>query len=137
MKIFVSYTTRNNEVSVESLIDFSNKLSSFGYVFIDVIHNDSADKQGRVIDELMTTNLLILIKSESSSTSEWVQFEIESAEKMQIPIVQFHVNEIELLTEFDIAKKMKENQEEHHRKSTFLQEYDDFNSTHEFQVHKG
>ncbi len=111
MNIFVSYTTRNNEVTVESLINFSNKLNSFGKIFIDLFDNDSIDKQGRIIEELGTTNLLILIKSESTLNSEWVKFELDSAKKLKIPVIEFHIAEIDNLTRNDIEDKIQETQE--------------------------
>jgi hypothetical protein len=50
MNIFISYTTRNNEVTIDSLISFSNKINSFGKIFIDLIDNNSIDKQGRIVE---------------------------------------------------------------------------------------
>lgn len=106
MNIFVSYTTRNNEVTINSLINFSNKISSFGKIFIDLIDNNSIDRQGRIIDELKTTELLILIKSQSILNSEWVKFELDSANKLNIPIIEFDITEINDLTEQEIEKKI-------------------------------
>ena len=108
MNIFVSYTTRNNEVTVDSLISFSNKLNSFGRIFIDIINNDSIDKQGRIIEELEKANLLIFIKSESALDSEWVKFELNIAKKMKIPVIEFHIGDIDSLTRSDIENKIKE-----------------------------
>lgn len=106
MKIFVSYTTRNNEVTVESLITFYNKLNSFGQIFIDLINNDSNDKQNRIIEELKKTDLLILIKSQSTFNSEWVKFELEKANELNIPLLIFDITEIEYLTVHDIEKRI-------------------------------
>ena len=110
MNIFVSYTTQNNEVTLDSLINFSNKLNSFGKIFIDLIDNDSIDKQGRIITELETTDLLILIKSESTLNSQWVQFELDSANKLKIPVIEFQIKEIDSLTREDIDNRIKETQ---------------------------
>lgn len=107
MNIFVSYTTRNNEVTINSLINFSNKINSFGKIFIDLIDNNSNDKQGRIIEELNKTELLILIKSKSILNSEWVKFELESAEKRNIPVIEFDISEIDGLTEYDIEERIK------------------------------
>lgn len=82
MNIFVSYTTRNNEVTTDSLVDFSNKINAYGKVFIDLLDNNSTDKQERIINELEKSDLLILIKSLSSLNSEWVKFELETANKL-------------------------------------------------------
>ena len=106
MKIFVSYTTRNNEVRLNSLIDFSNKIKSLGKTFIDLIDNNSHDKQDRVVKELKNANLLILIKSKSTFDSEWVRFEIGVANQMNLPIIEFDINEIKNLTRRQIKSKI-------------------------------
>lgn len=107
MNIFVSYTTRNSEVTINSLIDFSNKLRPFGKIFIDLIDNNSIDKQSRIIEELKTAELLILIKSQSSLDSKWVKFELEYAEKLIIPIVEFNINELDGLTQSQISRRIE------------------------------
>jgi hypothetical protein len=106
MNIFVSYTTRNNEVTIDSLINFSNKISPFGKIFIDLIDNNSNDKQGRINEELKKTELLILIRSKSSLHSEWVKFELESAEKLKIPVIEFDIAEMDDLTKDEISKRI-------------------------------
>jgi hypothetical protein len=106
MNIFVSYTTRNNEVTIQSLINFSNKICQLGNIFIDLINNNSEDKQGRVVEELKKTELLILIKSKSTLNSEWVKFEVNSANKMNIPIVEFDITDIDKLSEQEIWSKI-------------------------------
>lgn len=112
MNIFISYTTINNEVTFDSLIKLSNKLKIFGRIFIDMIHNDSIDKQARVVEELEVSNLLILIKTESSLDSEWVKFELDSAKKKKIPIIEFSCSEISNMTNQEIENRLKENQNE-------------------------
>jgi|688.fasta_scaffold494231_2 hypothetical protein len=104
MNIFVCYTTRNNEVTANSLIDFSNKINSYGNVFVDLLDNDSNDKQKRIINELKKSNLLILIKSESSLNSEWVKFELETADKLNIPVIEFLIDDLYNLTQEKIGQ---------------------------------
>ena len=106
MNIFVSYTTRNNEVTVASLINFSNKINSFGTIFIDLIDNNSQDKQGRIIEELKKTDLLILIESKSTYNSEWVNFELETAKQLNIPVIEFDIVKIDYLSEEEIGRKI-------------------------------
>jgi len=106
MNIFVSYTRRNNEVTINSLINFSNKINSLGKIFIDLIDNNSDDKQNRIVEELKKAELLILIKSKSIFNSEWVKFEIESANEKNIPIIEFNINDIDNLTEKEIENKI-------------------------------
>jgi len=106
MNIFVSYTTRNNEVTITSLINFSNKINSFGKIFIDLIDNNSEDKQGRIIEELKATDLLILIKSKSTYNSEWVNFELQTAKQLKIPVIEFDIIKIDKLSEEEIGVKI-------------------------------
>jgi hypothetical protein len=112
MNIFISYTTINNEVNFDLLIKLSVKLEIFGRIFIDMIHNDSIDKQSRVVEELEVSNLLILIKTESSLNSEWVKFELDSAKKMDIPIIEFSCSEISNMTIHEIKNRLKDYQNE-------------------------
>ncbi len=104
MNIFVSYTTRNNEVTTDSLVDFSNKINAYGKVFIDLLDNNSTDKQERIINELEKSDLLILIKSLSSLNSEWVKFELETANKLKIPVIEFLVEDLRNLTKEKIGQ---------------------------------
>ena len=106
MNIFVSYTTRNNEVTVNSLINFSNKVNSFGKIFVDLLDNNSLDKQGRIIEELEKSDILVLIKSNSTYNSEWVKLELEIANKINIPVIEFEINEIDNLTEDAIGLRI-------------------------------
>ncbi|MDN3671563.1 hypothetical protein QWY99_00595 [Flavobacterium branchiarum] len=106
MNIFVSYTTRNNEVTKKNLMNFSKKINSLGKIFIDLIDNKSVDKQGRIVKELKTAQLLILIKSQSTLNSEWVKFELNCAKRLCIPVIEFDVNEIDDLTQQEIEEKI-------------------------------
>lgn len=110
MNIFVSYTTRNNEVTTNSLTDFSNKINSYGKVFIDLLDNDSINKQMRVINELEKSDLLILIKSPSSLSSEWVKFELETANKLKIPVIEFSIEDLDKQTKERIGQIINNNQ---------------------------
>ena len=79
MKIFVSYTTRDQEITINLLKKISKKLNPYGKVFIDIIDNNSTNKQLRVINELENSDLIILIESKSIYQSEWVALEIKKA----------------------------------------------------------
>jgi hypothetical protein len=94
MKHFVCYTTRDKEINSELLKSFSNKLKKEGDVFIDMIDNDSEDKQGRVLSELDTSDILVLIETSSIYKSEWVSIELERAKAMNIPIRIVKLDEI-------------------------------------------
>jgi len=81
----------DKEVTKELLAVFSKQLES---VFIDIIDNDSFDKQARVISELESSDLMILIETNSIYHSEWVALEIEKAKSRQIPIRKVSINEL-------------------------------------------
>lgn len=94
MKCFVSYTTRDKEVTADLLQSFATELRKTGDVFIDMIDNNSADKQSRVISELDSSDILILIESESIYKSEWVGIELERAGRKKIPIRKVKIEEL-------------------------------------------
>lgn len=94
MKHFVCYTTRDKEINSELLQSFSNALKKEGDVFIDMIDNDSEDKQSRVLSELDTSDILVLIETSSIYKSEWVSIELERAKAMNIPIRIVKLDEI-------------------------------------------
>ncbi len=102
MKYFISYTTRDNEVTIDLLQAFSNKLSRHGEVFIDIINNSSIDRQARVISELENSDLMILIESKSIYESEWVALEIDKAKSKQIPIKTISIKQ---LNDFSVLEK--------------------------------
>lgn len=89
MNIFVSYTTKDSEVTLHRLNEISIKLRQIGYVYIDIIHNNSQDKQKRVFEELDNSDVIILIISNNVYNSKWVIKEIERAYKQFTPIVPF------------------------------------------------
>ncbi len=93
-KIFVSYTTLGGVVKESFLNKVCDILSFEGYVYIDLIHNDSIDKQKRVMKELSSADLLFLIKTEKINDSNWVNVEINRAKELGIPIVEFEYEEL-------------------------------------------
>ena len=100
MKYFVSYTTRDNEVTIDLLQTFSKRLGKFGKVFIDIINNNSKDKQKRVFDELDNSDMIVLIESSYVYQSEWVAIEIERAKLKQIPIKQLSIKQLNKFSGF-------------------------------------
>lgn len=95
MKHFVCYTTRDKEVNFELLQSFSNELKKMGDVFIDLIDNDSEDKQSRVLSELDSSDVLVLIETSNIYKSEWVTIELNRAKEKGIPIRTVKASEIE------------------------------------------
>ncbi|MFA1562978.1 TIR domain-containing protein [Aliivibrio fischeri] len=91
MKIFVSYTTRDSIINHESLATLVEPISIFGKPFIDLIHNDSEDKQARVESELKESNILLLLRTNSIQYSKWVKWEVTTALNLGIPIKMINV----------------------------------------------
>ncbi|MGS0695388.1 hypothetical protein [Shewanella sp. 0m-4] len=87
MNIFVSYTTRDKIINRQLLEDASEVLSTYGNFYIDLLHNDSLDKQAHVRHMLSQSNLLVLIESCSIKESSWVQWELREAERIGIPVL--------------------------------------------------
>lgn len=86
MKVFVSYTIRDSKVTKDLLNQVYKILVDFSYPYIDLIHNDSADKQARVKQELIEADVVLLLESDATSMSPWVQWEIETATNLGISI---------------------------------------------------
>ena len=63
-------------------------------MYIDLIHNDSTNKQDRVIKELNNSDFIFLIRTEQIDNSEWVDKEISLAKKLNIPIIEFEYQEL-------------------------------------------
>ncbi|MDP2500741.1 hypothetical protein BCT47_00275 [Vibrio splendidus] len=93
MKIFVSYTTRDAIVTATSLFPVAETLERIGKPYVDVIHNDSADKQSRVERELMSSSLVFLLESSSIQESPWVKWELDNARRLGIPIKSIDVSQ--------------------------------------------
>lgn len=86
MKVFVSYTVRDSIVTEDLLNQVHKMLVSFSDPYIDLIHNDSADKQARVKQELVESDVVLLLESDATSISPWVQWEIETAINLGIAV---------------------------------------------------
>jgi len=79
MRIFVSYTTRDSYLDRERLSDIDRVASKFGCVFVDVLHNDSLNRQERVKKELISASVVLFIGTSGCAHSEWVGWERHKA----------------------------------------------------------
>lgn len=93
-KIFISYTIRDGLISKEVLKKLQVAILDDCHVYIDLLDNDSNDKQARVENELKMSDFVILIKTKSIFQSEWVKREINLANEYNIPIVEFNYKEL-------------------------------------------
>jgi hypothetical protein len=87
MKIFVSYTMRDGWLSLERLRQMETALSGLGDPYIDLLHNRSFHKQTFVERALASADLFIGCWTPGFSLSPWVQFELEVAQKRQMPTI--------------------------------------------------
>lgn len=88
MSIFVSYTTRDHYVDRNTLEMVSSVLLNYGSHYIDLLHNEASEKQRHVERMLFNSQLIILIRSRSIEKSKWVQWELNEANRIGIPIIE-------------------------------------------------
>lgn len=90
MKVFVSYTLRDGEITPMQLRRVSRLLKAEGHtVFIDYLDNDSSEKQARVIYELLHCDKIMLLKTRKVNDSEWVALELAYAQRYHKQVVSF------------------------------------------------
>jgi len=83
MKIFLSYTMRDGNVTLLRLRQASDYLRRFGSVFADAIHNADTDRQARVEREIAECDLVVSIETSAFRKSAWVYREQEIASRLQ------------------------------------------------------
>lgn len=86
MKLFFSYTMHDGFISKELMEKVYLCLAPSFDVFIDLIHNDSENKQERVLAELRQSHYIFVIKTPSIDKSLWVKLEMDEAARLNIPI---------------------------------------------------
>lgn len=87
-KIFLSYTTLDKEITIDLLKVIKNRVSNISNIFIHLLDNDLEKSQEAVINELNSSDLVILLETDRIEESKWVQIELENANKMHIPILK-------------------------------------------------
>jgi hypothetical protein len=111
MKIFISYTTRDHYIDRELLVRASKVVSNYGSHYIDLLHNNSFNKQLYVELMLSQANFLVLLESKSIRTSEWVQWELREAELKGIPVIRIPATSDQEQTirnlKFELASELK------------------------------
>lgn len=106
--MFVSYTTIDKEITSQFLQTVNHFLNSQGNSFIDLIHNDSIDKQKRVFHELENSDLLVLIGTKNIYNSRWVIKELDLAEKSGVPKMILSPADIKLTSTAELRVKIFE-----------------------------
>ncbi len=94
MLVFCSYTLRDGLVTIEKLRKLKELISKSAECYIDILDNDSIDKQERVVEELSKAQLVLVLMSPDLKKSAWVQEEYRIANENNIPIVEISINHI-------------------------------------------
>ncbi|HEJ2455616.1 TPA: TIR domain-containing protein [Vibrio cholerae] len=98
MNIFISYTLRDEVMTVDYLKSIAEVVSEYGKPFVDIIDNDAKDKQKFVMDQLDNSDLVVLLNTDSVSQSKWVKLEIERANKNNTPVISIPLNGNQLVS---------------------------------------
>lgn len=91
-KLFFSYTLRDAVVNNSLLSELYTALVKKYDIFIDLLHNDSIDKQARVLNELKTSQYVFVLKTPLIGESNWVKIEIDEAKKLGVPLFFIELN---------------------------------------------
>ena len=94
MLVFCSYTLRDGLVTIEKLRKLKELISKSAECYIDILDNDSIDKQERVVEELNKAQLVLVLMSPDLKKSTWVKEEYRIANENNIPIVEISINHI-------------------------------------------
>lgn len=94
MLVFCSYTLRDGLVTIEKLRKLKKLISKSADCYIDILDNDSIDKQKRVVEELNKAQLVLVLMSPDLKKSAWVKEEYRIANENNIPIVEISINHI-------------------------------------------
>ncbi|WP_019274626.1 TIR domain-containing protein [Vibrio coralliilyticus] len=107
MNIFISYTLRDEVITVDHLKSISEVVSDYGKPFVDIIDNDAKDKQEFVIEQLDNSDLVVLLNTDSVSKSKWVRLEIDRANKNNTPVISIPLNGKKSISLNDINKYLR------------------------------
>ena len=88
MRYFVSYTLQDGFLNKYILSQLSTFINKYGQSFIDCLNNESLNKQGRIVDEIINCDCFILLLTPKTKNSIWVQKEINIAKEYNKQIIQ-------------------------------------------------
>lgn len=94
MRLFVSYTLKDGYLDISVLLKVKKLYRNCDSCYIDIIDNDSEDKQGRVEQELQSADALLLIETPMVMHSKWVRYELNVAKNRNIVIIKSDINNI-------------------------------------------
>lgn len=97
-KIFVSYTLKDKELTIEHLKRLKTQVPLLSDTYIDILDNDSVDWQQRVNDELNVCDNLWLIATPHARKSIWVNHELKIMCNLQKKITPISVDSIDIVS---------------------------------------
>ena len=95
-KVFISYTLRDENVTIEKLQALKRQMPLNCDSFVDIIDNDSEDRQARVDKELWECDTFMQVKSPTIGESDWALYEIMRAWTRMIPVNVIDANSIKI-----------------------------------------
>lgn len=95
-KVFISYTLRDENVTTEKLQALKMQMPLNCDSFVDIIDNDSEDRQARVDKELWECDTFMQVKSPTIGESDWALYEIMRAWSRKIPVNVIDANSIKI-----------------------------------------
>lgn len=93
MSVFVSYSLKDGYVTLTDLQKIKTLVSEKCNCYIDILDNNSDDKQERVLQELDKSKIFVLLNSPGITESEWGKMEISIARKNNMPFWVIDVKE--------------------------------------------
>lgn len=100
-RVFISYTLRDDEISIELLSSLKEILDKHEIdSFIDVIDNNNInteEHQKKIYNWILTATCLFLIETKETYNSPWVKKELDYANSVNIPIMKMRFRDIKKL----------------------------------------
>ncbi|WP_430982146.1 TIR domain-containing protein [Citrobacter freundii] len=88
MNLFISYTMNDGIITIEKLHSLKYFLDKKHNVFIHAIESEKRNiGQEEVIQELINSDIIILLFTEGCLNSRWVNLELEIGNHCNIPII--------------------------------------------------
>lgn len=103
-KLFVSYTLKDKVLTIEHLRRLKTQVSLSYDTYIDILDNDSHDKQQRVDNELVKCDELYVIDTPLVRESNWVNYELTQFHLLGKPIGSIDPQSIDITSKRPIMR---------------------------------
>ena len=111
LNIFLSYTLRDNQISVEDLAGFKKKAEILPglRIYVDIIDNKNRnDPQSEVYRQLEAANCVWIVNSASIDASPWAKREISLAQERKKPVRYLDVETVRAVANAYSTARVKE-----------------------------